>query len=285
MGKKPFSLLWDYLFGLIFGDQRNIGITTAFLKALPGLTPEEYGKLTVVNPILKRMWKKDKMAVVDVRINTKSGRVIHVEMQAAPYKFMRNRLMYYLSKLLWEQLKRGYEYGRLHQVISILICDHELIPETAAYINEWELRNRETGQIFTDLVKIITIELPKVPQGDNGEPEWGWLRLFKCKEIKELKMLARNHPELGEAVSIIERLNWPRRIRMYLEWKRLNRYDWENIVQYQIELAQEKIAEAEKMKYNAIKNFREMGLSFEQIAQGLNSTPEEVEKKYRGDIG
>ncbi|GHV91121.1 hypothetical protein AGMMS50268_16240 [Spirochaetia bacterium] len=246
MGKKPFSLLWDYLFSLIFGDQRHIDITADFLKTLLDLPGEEYQKLTIVNPFLKRMWKKDKLAIVDVRINTRSGRVIHVELQADPYNFMKNRLMYYSSKLLWEQLRRGYDYNRLNQVISIVICNHILIPEEPAYLNVWEMRHEQTGKRFTDLVKIITIELPKVPRDENGSPEWAWLQLFKCEEIKELKMLAEKHPEVGNVVSIVERLNWPKRVRMYMEWKKLNRYDWENIWQYRMDRVQEQLDEARK---------------------------------------
>jgi predicted transposase/invertase (TIGR01784 family) len=79
--QEILSPLKDYIFSLVFGDQRHIDILTAFLKTILDLPEEEYGSLVIVNPFLKRLFKTDKAGIVDVRLTTKSGRVIHVELQ------------------------------------------------------------------------------------------------------------------------------------------------------------------------------------------------------------
>jgi predicted transposase/invertase (TIGR01784 family) len=73
------------------------------------------------------------------------------------------RLVYYAAKLLQEQIKRGQDWGKLHQVISIVICNHDLLPDEQSYINSYEFRNGRTNRSFTDLIKFVILELPKLP--------------------------------------------------------------------------------------------------------------------------
>jgi predicted transposase/invertase (TIGR01784 family) len=181
MNKEIFSPFWDFVFALLFGDQRNIAILSGFLKAVLDLPSSEYSRLTIVNPFLKRMFKRDKLGIVDVRLTTKSGRVIHIELQVNKLSNMRSRILYYLSKLVSEQLKWGENYNKIHQVISIVVCDHELMEEEESYINKYELRNKKTGKLFTDLLEVIILELPKLPEKTDGQSAWPWLKFLKGK--------------------------------------------------------------------------------------------------------
>jgi hypothetical protein len=54
------------------------------------------------------------------------------------------------------------------------------------YHHRIRLWNENTKEPFTDLVKIVIIELPKVPDKDNGDPLWPWLAYFKSKTQEEL---------------------------------------------------------------------------------------------------
>jgi predicted transposase/invertase (TIGR01784 family) len=156
------SPLKDYVFSLVFGDQRHIEILSAFLKTILDLPEEEYASLTIVNPFLKRLFKMDKSGIVDVRLTTRSGRVIHIELQVEKAIHMPKRLVYYAAKLLLEQIKRGQNWGKLHQVISIVICNHDLLPDEQSYINNYAFRNERTNHCFTDLIKFVILELPKL---------------------------------------------------------------------------------------------------------------------------
>jgi predicted transposase/invertase (TIGR01784 family) len=297
--------LWDYIFGILFGDQRHIDILAGFLRTLLDLPQNEYAHLTIVNPMLKRMWKRDKSAVVDVRVKTKSGRVIHVEMQMEHSAQMKNRILYYSSKLLWEQMKRGYEYSRINQVISIIICDHILVPEENEYLNTYEIRHEGSGERFTDLVKIIILELPKVPKDENGKPEWPWLEFFKCRTLEEFDMLAKRHPEVKKAVTEIKKLSWTKRYRMYIEDRNLARYDrqiideerreeaWNNgrqeglqkgLEEGRTEGLQEGCTEGlqkglEEASRAIARNLKARGRPMDEIAAVTGLSPEEIEKQ------
>ena len=115
------SPLEDYAFKQIFGEQQNIGNTKAFLKTLLNIPQDEYESLTVVNPSLGKMLKRDKSGIVDIKITTKSGKIIHIELQVEKRTNMRNRILYYAARQIGDQLKWGDDYNKLHQVISIVI--------------------------------------------------------------------------------------------------------------------------------------------------------------------
>jgi hypothetical protein len=55
------SPLYDFAFAEIFGSQKNIDNTIGFLKTLLDIPQDDYDSLTVVSPILNRMFRKHKM--------------------------------------------------------------------------------------------------------------------------------------------------------------------------------------------------------------------------------
>jgi predicted transposase/invertase (TIGR01784 family) len=168
MTHEIISPLHDFAFSQIFGTQRNIAIPRAFLKALLDIPEDEYDRLTVVSPILGRFHKKDKMGVVDLKLTTKSGKIIHVELQVEKRANMRNRVLYYTARLIGDQLKFGDDYKKLQQVVSIVICNHVLLDEEEAYTSSYELRNHK-NRSFTDLIKVVILELPKLSEAkDSG---------------------------------------------------------------------------------------------------------------------
>jgi predicted transposase/invertase (TIGR01784 family) len=53
--------------------------------------------------------------------------VINVEVQMSASPAMAKRILYYLSKLIWEQLKSGDDFSLLRPVFGIVICDHIML--------------------------------------------------------------------------------------------------------------------------------------------------------------
>ncbi|MDR1307315.1 MAG: Rpn family recombination-promoting nuclease/putative transposase [Treponema sp.] len=188
------------------------------------LPEEEYASLSIVNPFLKRLFKTDKTGIVDVRINTSSGRVIHVELQINKVKDMSKRLIYYAAKLLTEQIKIGQDWDKLHQIISIVICNHKLLPEERSYINSYEFRNEQTNRRFTDLVRFIILELPKLPEQEDGKV-WPWLKLFTCTRRDHYEELVKQHPEVNMALSVLKEMSFFGQWRAYREARALQRAD------------------------------------------------------------
>jgi predicted transposase/invertase (TIGR01784 family) len=296
------SPLADYAFSLLFGDQRNIEVLEGFLKTILDIPPEEYESLTIVNPFLKRLFGRDKMGIVDVRVATKSGRVLHIELQLDKHAHMRHRILYYIAKMLWEQMKRGFEYERLHQVISIVICNHTMVEEEN-YVNGYELRNVKTGKLFTDLIKLIILELPKIPERGDGQAVWPWLRFMKGRTAAEQEALAAENPEVEMAVRTIKRISGGEVRRLIREAEGLRQTDLRMLKLAIREEAREEVREEareeglaagreeglatgrEEAREEGRKQMREtaeklknMGIPVEQIAAATGLDPQEIEK-------
>ncbi|MDR1574799.1 MAG: Rpn family recombination-promoting nuclease/putative transposase, partial [Treponema sp.] len=88
------SPLNDFVFKLIFADKRRSNILAAFLKAALDMPPEEFDRLSIVDPHLKRAYKDDKAGILDVKVHTTSGVIINVEVQVASYAGLRNRFVF-----------------------------------------------------------------------------------------------------------------------------------------------------------------------------------------------
>jgi len=196
---KDYSVspLSDFVFARIFGEQRNIDNTKAFLKTLLDIPADDYDELTVDNPILGKLFKHGKTPVVDLKLKTKSGKIIHIELQVEKKANLRSRILYYAARLIGDQLRWGDDYDELHQVISIVICNHRLLEEDS-YINVYELRN-DKNHCFTNLLRFVILELPKLPKVKDSAV-WPWLRFLKCRKKEEFEMLSRKYPELEKPV-------------------------------------------------------------------------------------
>ena len=257
--------------------------TLAFLKTLLDIPEEDYGELSVENPILKRLFRQGKVGIVDLKLSTKSGRILHVELQVEPRTHLKNRVLYYMARLIADQIHWGEEYGKLHQVISIVICNHVLLKEEPSYINWYELRNNKNNHCFTEMLKLVILELPKLPEtGETGI--WPWLKFFKCKTKEELEMLAKKYPELEEPVCCVNKMSLSERWRSYHFHRNLWKEDERMLKLYAQEqghaeghakghaegLAEGKLGIASKMK--------SMGMPLAEVAEITGLSPEAIEK-------
>jgi predicted transposase/invertase (TIGR01784 family) len=224
MTDKFFSPILDFAFKFILGSRQNIDILTAFLTDMLHLPAEELEDITITDPALNRFWRRDKLGILDVLIKTKSGKLISVEIQVRSDTHFRRRVLYYLAKLLWSQIKKGERYEKIQQVISIVICNHDLNPRSEHYLHDYSLRDSQSGEEFTDLLKLITIELPKLPKEPNGKAEWPWLQAFKCKTMEETMSLAQRFPQLGRVVEALRELTLTDDERWYVDMQEKARW-------------------------------------------------------------
>ena len=205
------------VFQLLFGDPRNIELLTDFLKAVLDIPDEEYQNIVIVNPSLTREYPDKKLGIVDLRITTRSGQIIHVEIQRYPVPAMRDRLIFYDSSLIVGQIDEGRKY-KLKRVISILITNYELIAESPSYHHCFTLYDPRAAVQFTDLLEIRTLELTKIPL----EPDvylWHWLRFFRAETKEELDMVATASPAIQKATARVLKMSKDEKARMFHEYE------------------------------------------------------------------
>ena len=71
----------DIVFRMFFADERNLDLLTSFLKSVIKLPGDEFDKIEIADPFLSPEYIGDKYAIIDVKLYTKSRKIIHIEIQ------------------------------------------------------------------------------------------------------------------------------------------------------------------------------------------------------------
>ncbi|MCL1861187.1 MAG: Rpn family recombination-promoting nuclease/putative transposase [Proteobacteria bacterium] len=229
---RPFlSPRNDLVFKLLFGDAKDTGPLTDFLQAALDLPSDDYLNIVLVDPHLNGEGINDKRGILDIKAKTATGKMVDIEIQIAEQPQMRERIVFYLSRLITEQIGRGENYRKIERSICILITYYVQIPENGCYHNCYRLHDPRTGSEFTDLVEVNTLELPKLPHNTDGSALWSWLKFMGSREEEELKMLAEKNPQIGKAVARLQELSEDERIRLLAESR--EKMEWDNAARIQ----------------------------------------------------
>ena len=219
----------DFVFKLIFGDERNTDILREFLKSILDIPEEEYREITVVDPHVKKESAADKYSILDVKVRTKSKQIIHIEIQLKVFDEMKPRVIYGQSKLVTEQMSAGKDYDVIKRAISIVITDENFIDNSPHYHHQFRYRTTD-GTEFTNLVEINTLELSKLPENEDiikKNPElWHWTKFIKSDNSEEvLNMIAERNPQMKKAVGFLKELSVDDETRRMYEAREMARRD------------------------------------------------------------
>jgi predicted transposase/invertase (TIGR01784 family) len=215
----------DYIFKLIFGDQRNTDILTALLKSVLDTPDEEFEQLTIVDPYIKKESENDKYGILDVKVHTKHRMVAQVEIQVLPLPDMIQRVVYGQAKMITEQMGSGDRWSKINRVVNVIIVNFPLIEGSDRYHHQF--RNRtEDGIEFTDLTEYNILELSKLPKENDGSDLWYWLKFMKSENEEALKVVAERNPVMKKAVGILMELSEDERTRMIAESREKEWRDW-----------------------------------------------------------
>jgi predicted transposase/invertase (TIGR01784 family) len=254
---------------MIFGDQRNVDILGGFLQAVLDIPANEYEQLTIVDPHVKKETGDDKFGILDVKVHTKSGKIIHVEVQLLEIPEMRERCVYYQAKLITEQLSSGQPYTEIKRVISIIITDFILVPENDHYHNQFRFRSDKDGADFTDITEINVLELPKLPSKAENSDLWYWTKLIKSDNDKEaLDMIAERNQQMKKAVGVLMELSADQRARMLYDEREKARRDLDSYTR----------GELRKQSTEIAKKMLAISMPFEQIVEITGLTREAIEQ-------
>ena len=191
-GKKAKFIdpLSDWGFKKLFGTEANKEILLEFLRDLfPDKRIEDIAYLNNENQGLS---ESDRKSVFDVVCRTVAGDRFIVEVQKKDQRYFMERSLYYSTFPVQEQGLRGDWDFRLTPVYMVGILNftlkHDCPGGTAAenggnpkLIHRYDLRERETGELMTDNLHFVFIE---VGAFDRKEEELGsvmdkWMFVLK----------------------------------------------------------------------------------------------------------
>jgi predicted transposase/invertase (TIGR01784 family) len=265
----------DIIFKLLFGSENSVDILKDFLMSVLDIPADDYEDIIIVDPHLLRQHEGDKLGILDVKVKTKSKKVIDIEIQVKPRKHFKSRVIYCLSKMITEQMGSGKDYSKIQRAISIIITDFTLIPENDKYHNRYNLYDRVTGSQFSDIIEINTLELSKLPEAEDGTGLWAWLKFLNAKSKEEFDMVATKNPQIKEAVARLEELSQDERTRMLYESRQL--YEWDIALDKQAAVEDAAISAAKNAMINVAKSMLEINRPIDEILKITKLTHNEIE--------
>jgi len=215
----------DAVFHMFFADERNQDILVSFLKSVLRLPDDDYNEIVITDPHLLRDYKGDKLSVIDVKLRTKNNKIIHIEIQLKVTSELHERIIFYDSKLITEQLGTGDEYKQINQVISIIITEETLIQNSSRYHHRFTFYDSDAKIEFSNIIEIHTLELSKLPEGADGTLLYDWAKFINAETEEELNMAAERNPEVKKAVVRLEVLSGDERARYIADMQEKARRD------------------------------------------------------------
>lgn len=278
------TLKEDFMMKALFSSEETI--LRQFLCDVLEIGPAEIRSVRVLNPYLKKRYRRHKQGILDVLLLLNDDRKINIELQVRAQKEWRKRNLYYLAGMYTDDLKAGEKYSKLRRCICISILDFNLTDLPSCH-TAYRLRDRE-GNEFSDQWELHTIELQKTPE--EGSRIGEWVALFNAETEEELDMILAGTKSEGirEAVRELRIMNLGKRLRyeyrMWLKAKR-DRMAEDDYVRDEgiaigtskgIELGMTKGDEARKI--SVVRNMLAQEMPLAQICQIAECDAEFVEK-------
>jgi predicted transposase/invertase (TIGR01784 family) len=282
----PFlPVKYDVIFRMFFADERNEQELIGLLKSLTNLPEEDYDDIEILDPHMLPEYAGDKYAVIDVKLRTKSRKIVHIEMQLQVPPSMRERIVYYGARLITEQIGSGVEYNVIKKVISIIITDETLIPDSSGYVHRFMFYDPGADVLFTDIMEIITVELNKLPKTTDGTTLYDWARFIDARTEEELDMAADSNPDVKKAVVKFRELSADERVRDRIERREKGRRDFADFMMGAEAKGREKgLAEGRaEGREDVARNALKMNIDIETVAALTGLSRSDIEALREAD--
>lgn len=184
----PFT---DFGFKLIFGSERNKEFTIDFLNGLfsrqPGFSP--IVDLDFLDKEADKQHKETRGAIFDIHCRTADGKRFVVEMQNSSQEFFIDRSLYYSSRVMATQARKGlnwnFELMPVYFVALMNFALHDLSEEVLIHAGVCDMK---TGKPISDKMRFCYIQLPKfsIQRPEECHTAFDqWIYVLKNMEIME----------------------------------------------------------------------------------------------------
>ena len=206
-GSIDYPFTNDYMFRAIL--QKDKQVLKALVSALLHLEKDSVKEVTITNPIELGAAISDKDFILDIRIDLDGEKLIDLEMQVTNQYNWPERSISYAARS-FDHLNSGQDYSEVLTVHSIGFLNYTLFPEAPEFFATYELRNRKSGKLYSSKFSIHVLDLTKIDLASEEDKKYGidrWARLFKAKTWEELRMVAKNNPDLLQASNELYTIN------------------------------------------------------------------------------
>ncbi len=250
----------------------NEKVRAGFLSAVLDIKVDDIKSTQMKNTNLTKEHQDEKQGILDVRLIMNDDTEINIEMQVLSMATWTDRSVFYVSKMLSEQVGIDKKYTNIMKCIGISIVDFNCIRQTENYHTVYHIREDSNPTIiFSDKMEWHMVELPKLPSVNDGTNIYNWTKFFKTKEREEFEMLAQNDEYLQEAYRQLDIISQDEQKRMEYDSRTKMLYHINTIKEEGIrEGRQEGIQESITA---VIAGMKAAGYSEEQIQEIIKAMP------------
>lgn len=213
---------YDFVFKYIFGNEKHKDLLIALLSDILAVPEEEFEGIEIINSELIKVFKEDRKGILDVRVRTKLGKQIDVEIQILPTEYMAERTMFYWSKMYSGQIKPGDTYDKLKKCVTINIVDFKCTPLKKLY-SSYHITEDKTGYRLTDILEVHFLEIPKLfdedIERDENDPIVQWMEFLDAQSKGVMEMLAEKNKDIKKAYDLLQIISKDEKARMLYEAK------------------------------------------------------------------
>ena len=206
-GSIDYPFTNDYMFRAIL--QKDKQVLKALIAALLYLKKESIHDVVITNPIELGAAISDKDFIWDIRVNLNNAQLIDLEMQMSNEYNWPERSISYAARS-FDQLNSGEEYKEVLPVHSIGFLNFTLFEDQPEFFATYELRNKKTRHLYSSKFSIHVLDLTRIDLATAEDQNYEidrWAKLFKAKTWEELRMVAKNNPDLLQASNDLYTVN------------------------------------------------------------------------------
>jgi predicted transposase/invertase (TIGR01784 family) len=212
----------DVVFQKLFGIKAHKHILISFLNSI--LRLEGRNAIKDVEFEEKHLdislIASEKLSILDLHVTTETNMSINVEIQLINQYNMIKRTIFYMSKMLLSQLKKGEDYSCLNRTVTINILNFNYL-DGESYIKRYGLFEKTSKKSLTDLLEYIFIELPKFTEAnkDYNNKLHKWLIFLSNPTGKEIEKFMKTDGEIKEAMDVLYKISGDKEAIMLAEMR------------------------------------------------------------------
>jgi predicted transposase/invertase (TIGR01784 family) len=203
----------DVAFRKIFGDENKKEILISFLNNILEFsgTDKEIMDITIKNPYQVPKLKELKETILDIKALDKRNIHYIIEMQMFHTTAFEKKVLYYVGKAYYQQLKRAEDYPKLNQVIFLGFLNFKLFDKNPDYASRHIILDEKTNDHHFQDFELNFVELPKFTQTLEELKDIKEKWIYFVKHAGTMKMIPREleePKELREAFESAKQMKW-----------------------------------------------------------------------------
>ena len=186
---------------------RNDFVRIGFLSAVLGIEDVSIKKTTLMNTNLPKQHENEKQGILDVRLTMNDNTEINIEIQLWYMSAWANRSIFYVARMITEQTEINKKYSNIKKCVGISILDFEYIRQCNKFHTVYHFREDAENLMYTDVMEIHVVELPKLPSLNDGTSLYDWVKFIKDETREEFEMLAKQSKYLEAAYETLDQIS------------------------------------------------------------------------------